>query len=89
MSTEFVNEHDTLDNKVVDEYERTSHEMCDKIREHVNLCKTCQRRLSFDPIEKALLKTHSVKNEVMELVAFVCLGIGIISTIYMLKQTRT
>jgi len=84
MSTEFV---DNLhSDSVDDEYERTSHQMCDKIRDHVHQCKTCQRRFSFDPIEKALLKTHSVKNEVMELIAFISLGAGIVFIIYMLRK---
>lgn len=56
--------------------------ICDKISTHVHECKTCQRKLSFDPVEKALLKTHSIKNEIMELVAFVSMGAMIIVILY-------
>jgi hypothetical protein len=69
-----------------DEYEFVSNEMCDKIRQHVHQCKICQRRLSFDPIEKSLLKTHSVKNEIMELIAFISIGTGIIFILSILKS---
>jgi hypothetical protein len=52
--------------------------ICDKIARHVHECKTCQRKLSFDPVEKALLQTHSMSNEIMELIAFLALGAIII-----------
>lgn len=68
-----------------DEYEVYSQNMCDKVNTHVHECKQCQRRLSFDPIEKALLKTHSVKNEILELIAFISLGVITIVTLHMIK----
>ena len=64
-------------------------EFCDKIQTHVTECVICQRRLSFDPIEKALLKTHSVKNEIIELLAFIATGCMIIIILYMLLKYKT
>jgi len=61
-----------------EDYEEKALSICDKIYSHVNQCKHCQRRMSFDPVEKALLKTHSIKNEILELVAFLALGVLII-----------
>ena len=84
------NENDILLNvsEVENEFALQSAMMCDKISEHVHGCATCQRRLSFDPVEKALLKTHSVKNEVMELVAFLTAGLFIIVVLYMLLKWK-
>jgi len=69
-----------------DDYDKFSHEMCEKVTDHVYQCKVCQRRLSFAPVEKALLKTHSVKNEIIELVAFMTLGIVIIFAVHAYKK---
>ena len=60
------------------DYDTYAKAMCDKVSAHVNDCQRCQRRLSFDPIEKALLKSHSIKNECFELIAFIAVGIFII-----------
>ena len=67
-----------MDTTVADEYETFSQSMCDKIYMHVNQCQQCQRRYKYDPVEKALLKTHSIKNEIMELLAFALLGLVVI-----------
>lgn len=71
-----------------DDYEERALNMCDSIYTHVHQCAHCQRRFSFDPIEKALLKTHSVKNEVLELIAFIALGIIIIFIIHVRFRAR-
>lgn len=60
------------------ELKLVSDNICNKVFLHVNQCITCQKRLSFDPIEKSLLKTRSVKNELMELLAYISTGIFII-----------
>ena len=72
-----------------DDYETYSQKMCDRVTTHVHQCKQCQRRLSFDPIEKALLKTHSVKNEIFELIAFMVLGIVIIILVHIAKTGKS
>ena len=53
-------------------------ELCKKIELHVLECSHCQRRLAFNPVEKSLLKTYSVKNEIIELIAYISLGIFLI-----------
>lgn len=65
-----------------DEYIVETKIVCDEIAKHVYQCQVCQRRLSFDPIEKSLLKTHSIKNEIFELLAFIIFGILIIFMLY-------
>jgi len=75
MTTEFI----------ADEYEQRAQAMCQQVSDHVHRCKQCQRRLSFDPVEKALLKTHSLKNEIFELLAFVSLGIVVVLTLRALR----
>ena len=77
-----------MDDVLETDYDTYSERMCDKISTHVHHCKQCQRRLSFDPVEKALLKTHSVKNEILELCAFIILGVMII-IILQLKNKNT
>ena len=76
------------DNEVIAEYEEQVDSVCDKISGHVHNCKQCQRRLSFDPVEKALLKTHSVKNEIFELIAFIILGIIIIFALHIIPGMK-
>ena len=73
----------------IKEYEDHRHRICDKIQHHVAVCKLCQRRLSFDPIEKSLLKTHSVRQEIFELVALLGLGTFIIAFLYILQSVKS
>ena len=73
----FSNEQQQRQSESDDEFD-SSNGICDKIYLHVIKCITCQKRLSFDPIEKSLLKTRSVKNEIMELIAYISTGIFII-----------
>lgn len=65
-----------------DEFSLETKVICDKIAQHVYQCETCKRRLSFDPIEKSLLKTHSVRSEIFELIAFIIFGIIVIVMLY-------
>lgn len=76
------------DENYVADYDEQATHMCDSIYTHVHQCNHCQRRLSFDPIEKALLKTHSVKNEILELIAFIFLGIMIILIVHARFRTK-
>ena len=71
-----------------DDLRAISSDICDNISRHVSECKTCQRRLSFDPIEKALLKTHSVKNEIMELIAYIVTGIVLIVALHLISKVK-
>jgi hypothetical protein len=64
-------------------------DLCDDVADHVEHCMLCQRRLSFDPIEKALLKTHSLKNEVMEFFAFVVTGLVVIASLWAVAKVKT
>lgn len=61
---------------------------CLDIQTHVNYCFTCQKRLSFDPVEKALLKSHSIKNEIIELTAYIATGIIIILLLYLILEFK-
>lgn len=78
-----------FDDQIEDDYDTQASKMCDNIYAHVHQCNHCQRRFSFDPIEKALLKTHSVKNEIMELIAFIALGIIIIVLVHVKTRYTT
>lgn len=64
-------------------------DLCEDVADHVHHCMVCQRRLSFDPIEKALLKTHSLKNEVMEFLAFTVTGLVVIASLWAVAKVRT
>ena len=68
-----------------EDYATVAQRMCDGVSEHVHECKRCQRRLSFDPIEKSLLQTHSITNEILELIAFIVLGLMIIISLCIMK----
>jgi hypothetical protein len=57
------------------EYDHVSKTICNNVRSHVTECKNCQRGLSYDPTEKAIMKTHSIVNEILEMLAYVLLGI--------------
>ena len=63
-------------------------DLCDDVANHVYNCRLCQRRLQFDPVEKALLKSHSVKNEVLEFTAFLATGCFIIVILSLVVQLR-
>lgn len=52
--------------------------VCKKIVLHVHECHHCKRKLSFDPVEKALLKSVSIKNDVIELIAYIFNGLFIL-----------
>ena len=60
--------------------------VCDKIATHVGLCKLCQMRLSYDPVEKSLLKTNSIHREIIELIAFIVMGVVVIVSIHILTK---
>ncbi len=62
---------------------------CEQVSNHVHECNICQRRLSFDPVEKALLKTHSVKNEIIELIAYIATGVIIIVVLHLLLKFKS
>ena len=59
---------------------------CDKLIDHVSMCTYCQKHLSFDPVEKALLKTHSVKNELFEVILYIAIGIFVIICLRLFVQ---
>jgi len=59
---------------------------CDKLIDHVGRCRYCQRHLSFDPVEKALLKTHTLKNELLEVLLYIGMGILVIICLRMFVQ---
>lgn len=48
--------------------------VCKKIVLHVHECHDCKRKLSFDPVEKALLKSVSIKNDIIELIIYIFNG---------------
>ena len=62
--------------------------LCDDVSDHVHQCMQCQRRLSFDPVEKALLKSHSVKNEIIEFLAFMVMGCVVIASLWVIARVR-
>jgi hypothetical protein len=53
-------------------------DLCKKIELHVLECSKCQKQLQFNPIEKALLKSYSIRNDIFELVTFIATGIFMI-----------
>lgn len=67
---------------------RTGTSLCDDVADHVHQCMLCQRRLSFDPIEKALLKSHSMKNEITEFLAFMMMGFVVIASLWIVGKVR-
>jgi len=68
------------------EVEDEERNICKKIEIHVIGCHNCKRKLSFNPIEKSILKTYSVKNEIIELIAYIGLGVFIILILDILKR---
>lgn len=61
--------------------------ICEKIETHVNNCSQCKRRLAFDPVEKAILKSVSIKNDVIELTVYIFNGIFILFFLQFIMQT--
>ncbi len=74
--------------KELREREDGSSDLCDDVADHVHQCMKCQRRLSFDPIEKALLKSHSIKNEILEFLAFLVMGCVVIASLWVVARVR-
>ena len=62
--------------------------LCDDVADHVYNCSLCRRRLSFDPVEKALLRSHSLKNEVLEFLAFMVTGFVVIASLWAVSRVR-
>lgn len=69
-----------------DAIEEFSEQICDKIIYHVSMCNKCQRKLSFDPTDMAILKSYSITNEILEVIVYICLGIFIIFVLYILDK---
>ncbi len=69
-------------------YDQLALDMCDKVHEHVLKCDLCKRRLSFDPVEKALLKTHSMTNQVLELIAYMIASATVILCVKLITRRR-
>ena len=61
---------------------------CLKIQDHVLMCQDCQKILSYDPIEKSLLKTSSIKNDILELFTFLITGVVLLTILYFIVQLK-
>jgi hypothetical protein len=61
---------------------------CTKIQEHVGICTKCSKALSFDPIEKSLLKSYSIRNDVLELCTFIVTGVIIIIILHLIVELK-
>lgn len=63
-------------------------DVCEHIEQHVKKCRKCIQNLSFNPIEKALLKSYSIKNDIMELVVFIATGVLLIIILRMILYIK-
>jgi len=66
----------------------TSHATCKKIQDHVVICKDCHKILSFDPVEKSLLKSYSLKNDILEVLTFIMTGVIIIIVLHLIVELK-
>jgi len=66
----------------------TSVPTCVKIQQHVHQCTDCKRKLSFDPVEKALIKSYSIKNDILELLVFIITGILLIIILNLIVKIK-
>jgi hypothetical protein len=63
-------------------------DICAKIQDHILICNNCKNQLGYDPNEKALMKSYSIKNDVMELLVYVITGIIIILILNLIVELK-
>ena len=61
---------------------------CTKIQQHIRICNNCKSKLDYDPNEKALQKSYSMKNDVMELLVYIVSGIIIIFILNLIVELK-
>jgi hypothetical protein len=66
----------------------TTVDVCKKIQDHILVCKNCKTKLDYDPYEKALLKSYSIKNDIMELLVYIITGIIIIYILHFIVELK-
>ena len=63
-------------------------DVCTKIQDHILICTNCKFKLDYDPNEKALHKSYSIKNDIMELLAYIITGILIILILNLIVKLK-